>query len=83
MVELNAAIAAAMARGPAAGLEWIASLERRGELAGSHYLPAAKADLLRRAGAREAAADAYGRALERCANPVERRYLERRLRALR
>jgi RNA polymerase sigma-70 factor (ECF subfamily) len=79
-VELNAAIAAAMARGPAAGLEWIGSLERRGELRESHYLAAAKADLLRRAGARAPAAAAYRDALERCTNPVERRYLERRLR---
>jgi RNA polymerase sigma-70 factor (ECF subfamily) len=78
-VELNAAVAAAMARGPAAGLEWIGSLERRGELGDSHYLPAAKADLLRRAGAGAAAADAYREALRRCANAVERRYLERRL----
>jgi RNA polymerase sigma-70 factor, ECF subfamily len=79
-VELNAAIAAAMARGPAAGLEWIGSLERRGELRESHYLLAAKADLLRRAGARVPAAAAYRDALESCTNPVERRYLERRLR---
>jgi RNA polymerase sigma-70 factor (ECF subfamily) len=78
-VELNAAIATAMARGPAAGLEWLTSLERRGELAGSHYLPAARAELLRRAGAAAPAAAAYRAALALCANPVERAYLERRL----
>jgi RNA polymerase sigma-70 factor (ECF subfamily) len=79
MVELNAAVAAAMARGPAAGLEWIELLERRGELDGSHYLHAAKADLLRRAGARGPAGAAYAEALHRCTNPVERAYLQRRL----
>lgn len=79
MVELNAAIACAMARGPAAGLEWIASLESRGELRESHYLHAAKGELLRRAGAAPAAADAYRRALALVANPVERAFLARRL----
>lgn len=79
IVELNAAVAAAMARGPAAGLEWIEMLERRGELDGSHYLHAAKADLLRRAGAHGPAGAAYAEALRRCTNAVERAYLERRI----
>ena len=39
----------------------------------------ARADLLRRAGRTDAAADAYRRALELATNPVERRFMERRL----
>jgi len=40
---------------------------------------AALADLLRRTNQREAAADAYERALALCGNPAERAYLQRRL----
>jgi len=40
---------------------------------------AARADLLRRTGQREAAADAYRRALDLCGNRAERAYLQRRL----
>lgn len=45
------------------------------------YYPyhAACADLLRRANQREAAADAYERALALCGNGAERAYLQRRL----
>ena len=50
VVELNAAVALAMARGPEQGLAWIERLEQGGELAGYHLLPAARADLLRRLG---------------------------------
>lgn len=80
VVELNAAAAAAMADGPAVGLEWVERIEARGELDGYHLLPAAKADLLRRAGRFGEAAEAYRRALELARNPAERAYLERRLR---
>jgi RNA polymerase sigma-70 factor (ECF subfamily) len=45
------------------------------------YYPyhAACADLLRRTNQREAAADAYKRALALCGNSAERAYLQRRL----
>jgi RNA polymerase sigma-70 factor (ECF subfamily) len=43
---------------------------------------AARADLLRRLGRDEEAARAYARAVELSANPVERRFLERRLAGL-
>ncbi len=79
VVELNAAVALAMAEGVKEGLDWIASLEKRGELAGYHLLPAAKADLLRRAGRKDEAATAYRAALALVTNPAERGYLERRL----
>lgn len=79
VVELNAAVALAMAQGPEHGLSWIERLERGGELDGYHLLPAARADLLRRLGRRDDAAAAYRDALALVRNPAERLYLERRL----
>ena len=79
IVELNAAAAVAMAHGPEAGLAWMERLERSGELAGYHLLPASQADLLRRLGRTEEARAAYARALALVRHPAERRFLERRL----
>ena len=79
IVELNAAAAVAMARGPDAGLAWMERLERSGALAGYHLLPAAQADLLRRLGRIEEARAAYRRALALVRHTAERRFLERRL----
>ena len=80
IVELNAAVAVAMTEGPEKGLEWIDRVEAHGELGDYHLLPAARADLLRRAGRGGAAAKHYRRAIELARNPAERLYLERRLR---
>jgi len=82
VVELNGAVAHAMADGLEEGLRRIAQLEARGELSGYHLLPAARADLLRRAGDVPAARAAYRRALDLATQPLERRYLERRLQEL-
>jgi len=85
VVELNAAVALGMAHGPAQGLAWIARLEEGGQLAGFHYLHAAKAELLRRLGgpAQNAAAiDAYARACELGVNAVELQYLQSRCQEL-
>ncbi len=79
VVELNAAVALAMAQGPEHGLAWIERLEQGGELAGYHLLPAARADLQRRLGRPAEAAVAYRAALALVRNPAERLYLERRL----
>jgi RNA polymerase sigma-70 factor (ECF subfamily) len=79
VVELNRAAAVAMAEGPARGLELIDAIEAKGELAGYHLLPAARADLLRRDGRWREAAEAYRQALTMVANDPERRYLNRRL----
>jgi RNA polymerase sigma-70 factor (ECF subfamily) len=81
VVELNAAVALAMARGAEHGLAWIERLEQGGDLAGYHLLPAARADLLRRLGRRAEAADSYRAALTLVRSPAERLYLERRLAA--
>jgi RNA polymerase sigma-70 factor (ECF subfamily) len=80
IVELNAAVAVAMTEGPEKGLEWLDRVEAHGELGDYHLLPAARADLLRRAGRGGAAAKHYRRAIELARTPAERLYLERRLR---
>jgi RNA polymerase sigma-70 factor (ECF subfamily) len=77
VVELNRAVAVAMADGPARGLAMVDALA--GELDGYHLFHAARADLLRRLDRREEAAAAYARAIELVANPSERAYLERRV----
>ena len=79
VVELNAAVALAMAVSVEKGLAWLDGIARRGELDGYHLLPAARADLLRRAGRRDEAAAEYRRALGLVRNAAERGYLERRL----
>ncbi len=79
VVELNAAVALAMAEGAERGLEWIARIAERGALANYYLLPAAKADLLRRMGRMAEARTAYDAALALVRNPAERRYLERRV----
>jgi len=79
VVELNHAVAVAMADGPAAGLELVADLERRGDLEDYYLLWASEADLLRRLGRFVEAARCYRRALERVGTGPERRFLERRL----
>jgi RNA polymerase sigma-70 factor (ECF subfamily) len=79
VIELNRAAAVAMAEGPERGLE----LMEAGDLAEqlSEYQPfwSARADLLRRAGRTNEAMKEYERAIELATNPVERRFLERRL----
>ena len=80
VVELNRAVAVAMAEGPERGLELIDRIEGLGSY---HLLHAARADLLRRSGRPEEAADAYRRALALASNPVERAFLERRSAELR
>lgn len=82
VVELNAAVAVAMMGELAEGLDWIMSIERRGELRGYYLLAAAKADLLRRAGRHQEALQAYGDAIVLTSDGPERRYLQRRLFAL-
>jgi RNA polymerase sigma-70 factor (ECF subfamily) len=78
MILLNAVIACAMAHGAEHGLAWLARLEAVPSLANSHYLHAARADLLRRQGDRSGALAAYARAAMLASNAVERQYLLRR-----
>jgi RNA polymerase sigma-70 factor (ECF subfamily) len=77
VVELNRAIAVGMRDGPDAGLALIDDVSAR--LAGFHLVPAAQADLLRRAG-RVAEADVrYREAIELAPTDEERVQLQRRL----
>ncbi len=80
VVEVNRAVAVAMARGVSEGLQMLLQLESQAE--GFYPYHAARADLLRRTNQREAAADAYERAVELCQNGAERAYLKRRLNEL-
>jgi RNA polymerase sigma-70 factor (ECF subfamily) len=82
VVELNRAVAVAMADGPTAGLVLIDRLVASGDLAGYPYLHAARADLLRRLDRRADAAASYRIALDLTANGAEREFLEGRLRGL-
>ena len=79
VVELNRAVAVAMADGPEVGLTLVDALESSGELRGYHLLAATRADLLRRLDRRVEAAAAYREALDLVRNDAERRYLTRRL----
>jgi RNA polymerase sigma-70 factor (ECF subfamily) len=81
VVELNRAVAVAMAEGPARGLLLLDELEESGRLGDYHLFHSARGGLLGRIGRHPEAAVAYGRALELATNPVERRFLERRLAA--
>jgi RNA polymerase sigma-70 factor (ECF subfamily) len=76
VVDLNRAVAVAMAEGPEEGLALIDGLEG---LDAYLHLHSARADLLRRLGRRREAAEAYERALGLADQPAERAFLERRL----
>jgi len=76
VVELNRAVAVAMAKGPEEGLTLIDRIEGLDDY---RHLHSARADLLRRLGRSGEAAAAYRRALELAAQPAERAFLEGRL----
>jgi RNA polymerase sigma-70 factor, ECF subfamily len=82
VIELNRAVAVAMAEGPAAGLELVDALAGEGSLERYHLFHSTRADLLARLGREAEARSAYGAALELASNPVERSFLGRRLREL-
>jgi RNA polymerase sigma-70 factor (ECF subfamily) len=79
VVQLNRAVAVAMAQGPDAGLALVDQLGKDPRLRDYHLLPATRADLLRRLGRHAEAADAYERTLTLAPSDTERRYLTRRL----
>jgi RNA polymerase sigma-70 factor (ECF subfamily) len=79
VIEVNRAVAVAMARSVEEGLALLDELESREELEEFHLLPAARADLLRRLGRMGEARAAYRRALALATNDIERRFLQRRL----
>jgi len=79
VVELNRAVAVAMAYGFPEGLRLLDELEERNPLPGYYLLSAARADLLRRMERWDEAEVAYARALASVGNQAERRFLQRRL----
>jgi RNA polymerase sigma-70 factor (ECF subfamily) len=82
VVEINRAVALAMAEGPQVGLQRLDDLEGQEQLEEYPAFHAARADLLRRLGRIETAREAYRKAAQMTENQVERRYFERRLRDL-
>ena len=81
VVALNRAVAVSMVDGPQAALEEVEALEHDRRLAGYRYLPATKADLLRRLGRDAEAAAAYEAALALTDNAAEREFLASRVEA--
>jgi RNA polymerase sigma-70 factor (ECF subfamily) len=79
VVELNRAVAVAMADGPEAGLALVTAMQEDPRLAGYHLLPATRGDLLRRLGRRTEAAEAFRQALDLATTEADRRFLARRI----
>jgi predicted RNA polymerase sigma factor len=75
MVILNHAVAAAMVRGPAAGLTLLLELDQDGRLVGHHRLDAVRAYLLEMSGDPVGAIAHYKLAAERTTSLPERNYL--------
>lgn len=79
VVELNQAVAVAMADGPNSAFPLLEQLERSGELNNYYLFHSARADLLRRVNRYREAELAYARALDLCQNTTEQAFLRRRL----
>jgi RNA polymerase sigma-70 factor, ECF subfamily len=75
VVELNRAVAVAMAFGPAAGLELVDALVARGSLGAYHLLPSVRGDLLAKLGRLEEAREQFERAASLTGNERERTLL--------
>jgi len=82
VVELNRAVAIAMAGEPDAGLEIVDGLVAQGALDGYHLLPAVRGDLLEKLGRREEARAEFELAASMTRNTRERDQLLTRVRSL-
>ncbi len=78
VVELNRAVAVAMALGPAAGLAIVDALMAEDSLKGYHLLPSVRGDFLQKLGRHDEARAEFGRAAELTRNDRERELLLRR-----
>jgi predicted RNA polymerase sigma factor len=78
VVELNRAVAVAMADGPEHGLRIVDGVAGEPALAGYHHLPSVRGDLLARLGRHAEAADEFRRAATLTRNAPERAALEKR-----
>jgi RNA polymerase sigma factor (sigma-70 family) len=83
VVALNRSVALSQVAGPAAALEVIEQIETSGTLTRYQYLPAVKADLLRRLGRIADARSAYEQAFKLADNQAERDFLTARVASLR
>jgi RNA polymerase sigma factor (sigma-70 family) len=81
IVELNRAVAVAMAYGPQAGLELVDALTSEPSLQGYHLLPAVRADFLTKLGRHTDAQPEFERAASLTRNARERELLLQRARA--
>jgi RNA polymerase sigma factor (sigma-70 family) len=79
IIDLNRAVAVAMASGPADGLALVDAIAIRGDLAGWHLLPAVRGELLARLGRRDEARAALLLAIGLCGNAAERGALKRKV----
>jgi len=78
VVELNRAVAVAMAFGPAAGLELVDGLASEPSLKSYHFLPSVRGDLLQKLGRSDEARAEFERAASLTQNARERELLLRR-----
>jgi RNA polymerase sigma-70 factor (ECF subfamily) len=79
IIALNRTVALGFRDGPEAGLSALDEVAGDPRLAGYHLLPAARADLLRRAGRGPESVAAYRDALDLVRTETERRFLQRRI----
>ncbi|MBT2586443.1 RNA polymerase sigma factor [Arthrobacter sp. ISL-95] len=82
VIELNHAVAVAMASGPAAGLQLVDAIADKRTLSGSHLVPTVRGELLTRLDRPAEARLALLDALELCSNAVESSALERKIAVL-
>lgn len=75
MVTLNHAVAVAMARGPAQGLELLKTLDKDTRVAGHYRLDAVRAHFLEMLGDKDGAITHYRKAAERTTSTPEQNYL--------
>lgn len=79
VVEVNRAVAVAMARGPAEGLKIVDALRSVGALPNSQLLPTVRGELLARMGQAEQARAEWEHAVDLCSNAAERIVLQRKI----
>jgi RNA polymerase sigma-70 factor (ECF subfamily) len=82
VIELNRAVAVAMAEGPGAGLEILDTLRDEPALKSYHLLPAVRGDLLEKLGRSDEARAEFERAAAMTRNARERAVLSGRAAAL-
>jgi predicted RNA polymerase sigma factor len=79
VIDLNRAVAVAMAQGPIAALRIVDQLLAAGALSGSHLLPSVRGELLWRLGRTDEARAELERAAALCGNERERAVLRRKI----